>query len=156
MNNSAQLWKIGDIFTIRLDDQSYALGQIIGREAQVLNSVSIALFDIRLESTSKAEVVLSADRLYSVLFVTRDLLDNGTWKVIGNARVEVPLQNFPYESLRRTGFVGAKVTGSGIVRNFVRAFYGFCPWDYYLDPEYFDKLLSSPTKRPKQLVFKDK
>jgi hypothetical protein len=156
MKNAAQAWKIGDVFAISLDDQSYAIGQIIGREAQVLNSASIALFDIRVENTSISKIVLSLDRLYSVLFVTRDQLDDGTWKVIGEASIGVSPQDFPYESLRRSGFVGAKVIGSGIVRNFVRAFYGFCAWNFYLDPEYFDRLLISPAKRPTQLVFKDK
>jgi len=43
--------------------------------------------------------------------------------------------------------------GSGNMREFVNAFYGLAPWNGYFDPNYFDKLLIDPSKRPKNLLF---
>jgi len=54
----------------------------------------------------------------------------------------------PYETLRRSGFIGAKVRGSGIVEEFVNAFYGFAPWDDWYVPDYLDAFLISASKKP--------
>jgi hypothetical protein len=66
----------------------------------------------------------------------------------------VARSDFPYEHLRKSGWVGAKIRGAGVVEEFINAFYGLLPWDSRYDPEYFDKLLISPAKRPSRLIFK--
>jgi hypothetical protein len=59
--------------------------------------------------------------------------------------------------VQRPGFVGASVHGSGILNEFVNAFYGLTPWDDWHDPYYLDHLLVSPEKKPVQrLVYKSK
>ena len=45
MGAKKQKWSIGDLFAIRRKDGRYIAGQVIGREPEVLNSVSVALFD---------------------------------------------------------------------------------------------------------------
>ena len=93
--------------------------------------------------------------MFSVLFVTRDLLDDGVWRVIAKRPVAIPRSQLPYESLRQNGYVGAEVNGSGIVNEFLDAFYGLGPWDDWHDPTYLDQLLVSPEKKPSRLVFKN-
>jgi hypothetical protein len=82
------------------------------------------------------------------VFSTRDLLDDGVWPVVGNRPVAVPKKLFLWEHTRSSGWVGAKVIGSGIPNELLDAFRGLAPWDAYKDPAYLDGLLVSPAKKP--------
>ena len=150
MGKKRQRWEVGDLFCVPTMDAKQALGQVIGQEPDVLNSVAVALFD--QQYVAVADVPIGSppapDRVYSVLFTTPDLLDSGAWTVVGKAHVQLGRGVYPYEHLRGNGFVGAKVIGSGIVTKFVNAFYGLTPWDDWYDPSYLDQLLISPEKRP--------
>lgn len=152
-----QRWRIGDIFVIRNDDGRYTLAQIVGREPSVLNSVTIALVNQRFDSPDEAKDVaqIGPDDFFSALFVTRDLLDSGRWQVVGHGKPTLPSSQYPYQHLRKAGYVGAKVIGSGIVESFVNAFYGLAPWDDWKDADYLDRLLVSADRKPKdRLVYK--
>lgn len=145
-------WKTGDVFLIPVSDGTHAVAQIIGREASVLNSVSIALFACRMSESAAPSAPLECDEVYSTLFVTRDLLDRGVWPIVDHQPVSLPSKAFPYEDCRSKGYIGARVIGSGIVQHFVRAFFGVEPWNQYKDPEYFDNLLLSPGKKPERVL----
>jgi hypothetical protein len=152
-----QEWKIGDVFHISLLDGDVVLAQIVGREAKALNSITIALFDIKCKPSdvATASTFLDVARVFAVLFVTRDLLDNGEWPIFDSKSVLVPETLRPYEDLRQSGFVGARIIGSGIVEKFVNAFYGLRPWDAWHDPNFLDGLLLSLEKKPvARLVYK--
>jgi len=148
-------WKLGDVFLIPVSNGTFAAAQIIGREASVLNSISIALFDRRLDQHEEPSPILEFHEVYATLFVTRDLLDRGKWPVVGNHPITIPAAAFPYEDRRSTGYIGAKVIGSGIVQHFVSAFFGAEAWSQYKDPEYFDKLLLAPSKKLNQVSAPD-
>jgi hypothetical protein len=152
-----QKWETGDVFLIENDDGMYSVAQVIGREPDVLNSVSCAFFDIRVSNVAEASLIreLPNNRLISVLFVTRDLLDLGGWRVVGRLPVVVPKSYFPYEKSRSTGFVGAKVIGTKNVNEFINAYHGLKPWDDWKDPHYLDKLLLSPDKKPSNVRYKN-
>lgn len=155
MARRRQQWEIGDVFTVPTVDGQLALGQIVGREPSVLNSVTVALFDQRYApSPSIVPMDLSEARAFSVLFTTHDLLDSGVWRVVGTKPVAIPRAQLPYESTRATGFVGAKVTGSAIVRELINAFFGLVPWDDWKDPNYLDGLLRPTRKRPANAMLK--
>jgi hypothetical protein len=155
MGKRRQRWQVGDVFLVRTKDGLDVVGQIVGRESTVLNSVSCAFYDKRLQDGDDIDVVeLPGTRVFSVVFVTRDLLDNGTWRVVSHRPVTIPRNWLPYEHLRESGYVGAKVIGSRIVGEFLNAFYGLAPWDDWKDPAYLDGLLISPDKKPAKLVLK--
>src|SRR5260221_2808659 len=155
MGAKKKKWNIGNLFAVPTSDGRYLAGQIIGREEDVLNSVTIALFD---EVRGSAEEIGSADlgesRLFSAVFATRDLVDSGRWKIVGDRPVALPKKLFPFEHARASGFVGAKVIGSAIINEFVNAYLGLVPWDDWKDPAYLDKLLISPTKKPSTILLK--
>jgi hypothetical protein len=153
-----QIWVPGDLFLVHLKDGSKVVGQIVAQERDVLNSVTCAFFDWRSNSPSeiKACSVLPYEKVFSVIFVTRDLLDNGVWEIAGNHPVNLPKNLFPYEANRSTGFVGARVFGSGIVNKFLNAYYRLAPWDDWKKPNYLDGLLLSQDKKPSGLVYKAK
>ena len=50
-------------------------------------------------------------------------------------------------ALEKADVVGATVRGSGIMMEFLYAFYGLRAWDDYADPAYFDKLLLTQDKK---------
>jgi hypothetical protein len=151
-----QAWGLGDVFLVQTKDGMNVVGQIVAQERQALNSVTCAFFDIRVrdEREVKALSVLPTDRVFSILFVSRDLLDRGVWRVVGRLPVAIPQDQLPYEHLRAKGWVGATVTGSGIVSKFLNAYYALAPWDDWKDPAYLDRLLVSPDKKPVRLILK--
>jgi hypothetical protein len=150
-----QSWNVGDVFLVKILDKR-VVGQIVGHESEVLNSVSCAFFDIRVGDEEEVPKItdLPIDKVFSVIFATRDLLDSGAWRVVNHARVAVPQDRYPFEDLRDVGFIGAIVYGSAIVNEFLNAFYGLMPWDDWKNPDYLDHLLISRDKKPKTLVYK--
>lgn len=154
MAKKRQVWGIGDVFLVRLADGTNAVAQIV--EADVLNCASCAFFDLRISNEHEIVnlVSLPTERIFSILFVTKDELDQGTWSVVKKVSIAIPQASLPYEYLRSKGFVGAKIIGSGIIDRFLNAYYGLEAWDDWHDPNYLDKLLISPTKRPRHLLLK--
>jgi hypothetical protein len=150
-------WKIGDLFVVQTSDDKFVLGQIVGREASAMNSISAAFFDRRIDSPEEAVGAarsVSANDAFAILFVTRDLLDSGKWQLVGYLEPIVPPAMLPYENLREKRFIGAKIIGSGIVNKFLDAFYALRPWDAWHNPNYLDGLLVSPAKKPTNLIYK--
>ena len=144
--------KIGDIFSIELSDGDYATGQVVGREREVLNSITCAFFNAKL--AQPAHNLSSAGTLMSCLFVTADLLNRGKWAIAANEPTSIGEEEQPYENLRSKGWVGAKMIGSGIVEEFLNAYHGLAYWDDWHDPAYLDALLINPSAKPTQLKLK--
>src|SRR5262245_6301236 len=155
MARRKQVWKVGDVFAIGAQDGSFCAGQIIGHEAALLNSATIALFEHRSNSPSELlQRELTIERAFSLMFVTRDQLDAGAWQVVGDRPVSIDRSWFPYEATRAHGWIGARVIGTKIVQEFVDAYFGLVPWDDWQDPEYLDKLLLPSRSRPANVSFK--
>lgn len=147
-------WKVGDLFKVPLVDGTASLGHIIAQEHQMMNSVTCAFYDIKVpdacplgESPSPQE-----QALISCIFTTHDLLSKGVWPIIGYMSPQLPRKYLPCEECRKRGWVGAKMYGSGIVREFLNAFYHLAPWDDWADPHYLDQLLIDPRKRPTDVI----
>jgi hypothetical protein len=156
-----QRWSEGAIFFIPQSDGLHAVGQVVQRTRQALNSAIVALYDLRRKSGETATVFdLKPEQLIAIQFTTPDLLNNGTWPVVGEGPVAnlsvmsklSPIRDLP--ELEKSGFIGATITGSGIIRKFLDAFYGLRAWDDWADPNYLDTLLLSPEKKPKVLLLK--
>jgi hypothetical protein len=148
-------WETGSVFLIPLKDGSFCPGQVLGREPSALNSVGIVLFDSKgVWQESDVLPDCDWDSVFSVMLVTKDLLDSGRWSVLAHKPLKIPFDGMPYEELRSRGFVGAKIRGSANVEEFVNAFYGLMPWDDWYVPNYLDDFLISIEKKPiDRLVF---
>ncbi len=146
--------KVGDTFIVPLAASSVAPGHIVAREAEALNSVTCAFYDQRLRNPTTRDVssCLTADRLIACLFTTRDLLDRGSWRILGHESPNIPKNLLPNEHTRRKGWVGAKIIGSGNVEEFLNAFHCLVPWDHWADPLYLDRLLIHPSKKPPNVI----
>ena len=149
-------WAVGDEFVVPLDDGSFGRGQIIAAEPLTLmNSAICAFFEHRLTDVPADDTGFDkGNGVFSVLWVTRDLLDSGTWQVFAHTDPLDPRFYFPDLDQRRLdGFVGTKVYGSGIARRLVNAYFGLQPWDQFAEPDYLDRLLLVHGARPAQAVF---
>lgn len=149
----SQTWQAGNCFIIPLLDGCGLLGQVLSIESAVLNSASCALFFQKLPSET-ATASPDLGQLFSTVMTTRDLLDSGHWKIIGMSDIEVPRTQFPFESLRDSGFIGANVVGSRNIEEFANAYCGHSLWDDWADPQYLDRLLISQDVKPSTLRYK--
>jgi hypothetical protein len=156
MPRKRQPWQAGDVFTIALSDGRCALGQVLSSERQALGSAGIALYARAFDSAERASEAEKPKRrdAFAILLATPDLLDNGSWPVIGTRPIPFWWWQRPYERFRRNGFVGAKIIGSANIREFVHAYFGLRAWDDWHDPKYLDGLLLSPKMKPGTLVYK--
>ena len=144
----------GNVFLVPLNDASYAVGQILAISKKALNSCLCAFFDIHLTTgVEKLDEPLTEGGLIAVQFVTIDLLKKGVWIGIGHRSVALDVEKYvPLMRLEQSGYVGAKIIGSGIIREFLSAYYALRPWDTWHDPNYLDKLLVPERKRPANVM----
>jgi hypothetical protein len=142
-------WDAGNLFAIQLADGSYVLGQVVSVEPQLLDAVTCAFFRTRVDGPGLGSVTGPPDfeQAVAVQFVTKDLLASRVWKVLGNYPVTVPSRALPHEDKRASGWVGARIIGSGIITHFLNALFGLESWTQMKDPAYFDGLLLRPELR---------
>lgn len=157
MARRKQKWRVGDVFAVPTNSNQFSFGQIIGHEPELMKSVTVALFDELIDSLDSVhgQEICNTHNLYSILFVTLNHIESGNWPIVDHRTINIDAKTNPYESKRNTGFIGAKVIGSGIVNDFVNAYFGLAPWDDWMDPDYLDSLLISPTSKPiDRIIFK--
>ena len=58
--------------------------------------------------------------------------------------------------IEQGNIIGINTEGSAIIDDFIKAYFSLAPWDDWHDPEYLDKLLISPDKKPENLIYKNK
>ena len=149
----AQAWKAGDVFIIGQSDGLCTAGQVI--EPVLKNVVSCAFYDIRTACDITATTLdLAIRHLVAVLSVSREKLDLGKWRIVGNQPVAIDRELWPNEEFRRDSWVGAKIYDAAIVEELLNAFNGLVAWDNFHDPTYLDKLLVAPDRKPKHVVYK--
>ena len=134
-----QIARVGDTFWVPLEDGTHSLGQIVEIQPAVLNSITCAFFDCR--QPQPTPVSLSSRPLITVQFVTGHLFRSGAWMRVENCPVTVEPHELPYRDTESRGWVGAKVVGSGLILEFLSAYYGLRSWREMHDPDYFQKLL---------------
>ncbi|MBF2517575.1 Imm26 family immunity protein [Listeria marthii] len=150
-----QVWGVGDLFTISLLDGSFCIGRVVGFEPDALNSAICAFYAHRVNEIPEVEPILYENELISLLFVNRDLLDSGDWKVFSMASTEFPINKYiKLDELRRDGFINVTSRGSGIIVSLMNAYYSLVPWNSFHDPNYLDSLLISIDKKPNKVVLK--
>jgi len=148
-------WTEGALFLVPQADNGHSLGQVVSIEKQALNSVICAFYDQRNPDSVGSWAAPDPNKMIAILFTTPDLLNNGTWRVVDRL-ISLGLDRMGnYVKLKAANFVGAEITGSGNVMEFLNAFYGLLPWDDWHDPKYLDTLLVSPEMKPKDLKFKN-
>lgn len=149
-------WNLGDIFGIKLNNQKYAIGHVL--DQRLPNTIRIALYDEIIESIEGNDLqILCKDAdLISLIEVTKEQIDFGVWKVIGNKVSNIPIQKFANEQYRHFDWVGSEVYDAAIAEDFMNSFYALLPWDDWYKPDLLDELLIDISKKPTHLIYKKK
>lgn len=134
-----QIAKVGDVFWVPIDDGSFVLGQIVEIQKEALNSITCAFFKVRSDVPREINCIPKAP--LSVQFVTKDLFNNGNWQRVGNQGVMINRELLPYRETEKSGWIGAKIIGSGIIRSFLSAYYGLRDWHEMHETDYYQSLL---------------
>lgn len=145
-------WTDGDAFAVPLCDGRFAIGQVL--DLMMVNQVRVALYDEVFPSLEAIDLATCCqpEQLISLVASTKEQLDYGVWKILGNKPVTVPIGQRPNEQFRHKGWVGAKHYDAALLEDFFEAFYALRPWDKWFDPNYLDAFLVSTSKKPKKLI----
>ncbi len=87
-----QKWNVGDVFCIPLSDGRFTFGQALWAEFK--SSPNCALFDCRDRKIPPIDIIISST-VISVLNIGSHELDGFTWKVVGNAPVNIKKSQVP-------------------------------------------------------------
>lgn len=148
---SKQRWGVGDYFKVPLSDGSLGFGQVASIEAE-MGSAICAFFAVREESSEATPSDFG--RPFSVIVVTKDLLDSADWPVCSSGKA-IEVENYiDVDSMRARRYVGTRIIGSGIAMKLVEAYFGLYPWNGFHDPNYLDGYLVSPEMKSKWAVYK--
>lgn len=149
---SKQRWRVGDYFKVPLSDGSWGFGQVVGIEPAAIGSAICAFFPVREESSEATPSDFG--KPFSVIFVTKDLLDSADWPVCSSGKA-IEVENYiNVDSMRARRYVGTRIIGSGIAIKMVEAYFGLYPWSGFHDPNYLDGHLVSPEMKSKWAVYK--
>jgi len=145
-------WTAGDVFLIPLKNGKYCVGHVL--DQNMTNTVRVALYDEVLDMSDKSDIenLCNVDNLISLIEVTREQLDFGIWKIIGNKMTDIPISRYPNEQYRSSKWVGSSIQDAALAEDFVNAFYSLIPWDDWYNPNYLDKYLIDISKKPKNLI----
>ena len=148
-----QRWAAGDFFTVKLTDGTYSIGQVI--DVPFPNVASVAFFERRVDAPIPSEPLeLTNEEIISAATVVAAHLDRNAWKVFSSGPILLSEEKWPNAATRGKALVGHKTYTGAILESFLNAYYALEPWDQFHDPQYLDKLLISPSKKPDQLRYK--
>jgi len=147
------VWDTGDAFVISLKNNNFCVGHVL--DQRMINTVRIALYDELLTASEIRDVsfLCKTDKLISLIEVTKEQLEYGVWKIIGNKKSDLPISKYPNELYCSENWVGSVVYDAALAEDFVNAFYALLPWDDWYDPHHLDKILVDISKKPKRLIF---
>lgn len=147
-------WGPGDNFLVPLEDDTYGQGQVLSYEEDAMNSVICAFSSIRFEKLPTHLDVIPEESLVAIIFVTRDQLDYGGWPIVNRGPIISWEKYIDIRQMRSRGFIGTKIIGTFNAETLLNAYHGLVFWDDFHDPEYLDKLLISPDRKPADVLLK--
>jgi hypothetical protein len=139
----AAKWKVGDVFSLKLKDETFMFGQIIDTHL-THKSPTCCLFEIKKKTDQVTYKELIESRIISIENTDNEYLSNKTFKILFNV---APLANAKVSKKR--------IIGDSTLLNLCNAYYGLEPWNVLYDATYYDKMLFGGIKRPKTVLLLD-
>lgn len=157
MARKKQQWQVGDYFGIPTENGNFAIGQIMGDYLSM--GMGLACIMSRQTTNSKIEKInLEEKDIISAIFVLDGALIRGEWPILAHGIADKQLlkKYLPQtDSIEKGNAIGFDVHTSGILDEFVKAYFGLMPWNDWYDPEFLDKeILISPDKKPDNVIYK--
>ena len=87
-------WEFGDVFLIPMENNTYSVGQVL--DLMMINILRIAIFNETVKDINSADIntICHTENLISLLTCTREQLDFGVWKIIGNKPIKIEKSKF--------------------------------------------------------------
>lgn len=133
-------YKPGMVYAVPLADGTFGIAQ--AGAAMWPQVIYVALYADRLESLPTAAPPLSRANAVSLAATWKKQLNRGPWIPLGVANEVATLAEFPNETHKDQGYVGAKNHDAEILAEFLSAWHGLLPWNVMFDPAYYDELLA--------------
>ncbi|MGQ0827329.1 MAG: Imm26 family immunity protein [Bacteroidota bacterium] len=149
-----KIWNNGDIFLVPLKNGKFSVGQVL--DLQTPNTVRCALYNEIVDDISNLNIAnyCKEDHLISLLACSRENLDYGEWKVVGNNPIKISKDRYPNEKYRNNKWDGSSFYSAPVVDSFLNAYNALKPWDDYFDPNFLDELLVDRSMKPINLIYK--
>jgi len=148
-----QTWQAGDLFTIELEDGSFALGLVLLSDLNTFDGPLCVFSSSKYEHPNKNPEITLKDAV-SIVFTSSDQLDKAAWKVVGRQNIDLYKQYFCKYLKEDFSMIGIEIIGSGIIRRFMDACFGLYPWDGFFNPAFLDDLLLPGINRPDLIILK--
>lgn len=157
MVRKKQKWQVGDYFGIPIQNENFAIGQILGR----YDWIGVACIISNIQTDIKPDlsnIGISENNIISAVFITEESLDKGLWPILfqGVVNRKVLETYFPnIDKVERGDIVGVTTEGSSIIDDFIQAYFGLKAWNDWHEPDFLDKeILISPDKKPDNIIYK--
>jgi hypothetical protein len=153
MRRKKIIWKQNDVFVIPLKNYHYAVGHVL--DQRMVNTIRIALYSEVIKNMDVDLANLIDERnLISLIEVTREQLDYGVWKIVGNKQTSILVERYANEQFRTNKWINSIVHDAALAEDFINSFHGLLAWDDWYNPNYLDDYLIDPSKKPNNLIYK--
>ena len=147
------MWKQNDVFVIPLKNKYYAVGHVL--DQRMVNTVRVALYsEVITDFDFDLASITDIKNLISLIEVTREQLDYGVWKIIGNKHTSIPTEKYANEHFRKNKWINSITHDAALAEDFINSFHGLLPWNDWHNPNYLDDYLIEPSKKPTNLMYK--
>lgn len=157
MVRKKQQWQVGDYFGIPIQNESFAIGQILGR----YDWIGVACIISNIQTNKKTDlnkIEIPDNNIISAIFITEESLNKGFWPILlqGCVNRTVLEKYFPnIDKVENGDIVGITTEGSAIIDDFIQAYFGLKAWNDWYESDFLDKeILISPDKKPDNVIYK--
>lgn len=150
-------WHERDYFLVPLENGENGIGQVLKKENEWY-TIKVILFDVKVKDEKAALSAIkkvTEENIFTATTIDRGYIDEKRWKVIKKSNnLKLHYDEDKYEKLiKDNDFDGYRTPA--IIARFCNAYYGLDSWDIPYQPkDYLDKLLISPDKKPKGVVYR--
>ena len=137
-----------DIFLIPLLNGAYGVGQAVVCSPDTPLGTAACIITKRQVKTVAEQAPIHLSEALSLVLVKDDLIESGTWPVVGFESIPPIEKAFKIKKAIKTRFDRVAIQDPAVIEAFVNAIHGHFPWDGFPDPQLFTKLLISPDAIP--------
>jgi hypothetical protein len=147
-------WDQADFFAIPLLDGGQGLGQIV-EVADCPPDAAFCALTLRRVATPVAPLTLP--EITALVFIGTAHLADGTWPILGFDTLPATDSLVSFRQTQRAWKLsdtpGTLIADPALIEAFVNACHGLLPWDYFPDPQIFDRILARKGQRPPAATF---
>lgn len=138
-------WKVGDVFSLKLKDNTFMFGQIIGTHLTPKSPICL-IFEIKRPTENVLFDDLKGSKAISIQNTDGEYLNKKIFKVLFNAELLADVKHVNKN----------KSTGDANLLCLCNAYYGLEPWNILYEDTYYDKMLLKGIERPQRVILLDK